>query len=93
MEKRLEIIRARHGKFEQKSEKEEEEEKEEEKEGNDSSAAAEKLYMIEVIQQIVSNGTASNCSLRNDDSISRDHMIEKVANSIYDLSGTFYYVS
>ncbi|XP_043288192.1 endothelin-converting enzyme homolog [Venturia canescens] len=55
--------------------------------------SAEKLYMAKVIREIVTNGTTSNCSLKNEASDFWNEEIKNVADAIYELSGVFYFMS
>lgn len=54
---------------------------------------AEMMYMSDVIKQIVNNGTLDTCSLKNESSFPYKEELEDVIETLYDLTGTFYYVS
>ena len=54
---------------------------------------AEMMYMSDVIKQIVNNGTLDTCSLKNESSFPYKEELEDVVETLYLLTGTFYYVS
>lgn len=59
-----------------------------------AAATVEISYMADVMREIVTNGTASNCSYVNDEEIILlEQKIEKAVSTIYELSGQFYDVS
>ncbi|XP_050586554.1 neprilysin-1 isoform X4 [Bombus affinis] len=54
---------------------------------------AEMMYMSDVIKQIVNNGTLDTCSLKNESSFPYKEELEDVIETLYLLTGTFYYMS
>ncbi|XP_048264333.1 neprilysin-1 isoform X2 [Bombus terrestris] len=54
---------------------------------------AEMMYMSDVIKQIVNNGTLDTCSLKNESSFPYKEELEDVVETLYLLTGTFYYIS
>lgn len=55
--------------------------------------SAEKVYMANVIREIVKNGSTADCSGNNEAHSLQDEEIEKITDAIYALSGLFYFVS
>ncbi|KAK0158638.1 hypothetical protein PV328_009615 [Microctonus aethiopoides] len=59
----------------------------------DEPAFIEKSYIIGVMMEIISNGTWNSCDSFNEKSSVHEDNVKKVAESIYELSGTLYYMS
>lgn len=61
-------------------------------EDEDEPAFIEKSYIIGVMMEIISNGTWNSCDLFDEKSSVHEDNVKKVAESIYELTGTLYYV-
>ena len=59
------------------------------------SASIERNYMIDVIKEVLSNGTVEyrSCKFKKSSSFSREQEVNTVVDEIYELSGVFYHVS
>ncbi|XP_033208414.1 endothelin-converting enzyme homolog [Belonocnema kinseyi] len=59
------------------------------------SASIERNYMIDVMKEVLSNGTVEygSCKLKKSSSFSREQEVSTVVNDIYELSGVFFRLS
>ncbi|XP_014225876.1 neprilysin-1-like [Trichogramma pretiosum] len=62
------------------------------KSGNEAFSASEKLYMAEVLKQIISNGTSESatCKTRHEFDIVPEAEITDLVDRVFNLSGVFY---
>lgn len=82
LEKRLHSIRSSFRKLEN----------EKEDESEDKQKDLEIAYITGIIKQIMNNGTLDSCSL-NDESLPFDEEeLERITESLYELTSEFYYV-
>ncbi|XP_076763055.1 M13 family metallopeptidase neprilysin 5 [Xylocopa sonorina] len=88
VEKRLHTIRSRFRKLEDEEDGEEDEE-----DDDDKLKKAEKAYITDVIKQVVNNGTLDACSLNDESSFPDEEELEEVAETLYELTSAFYYLS
>lgn len=79
MEKRLHSIRSSFRKLENEDESE------------DKQKDLEIAYITDIIKQIMNNGTLDSCSL-NDESLLDEEELERITESLYELTSEFYYV-
>lgn len=57
----------------------------------DEDEDAELIYMVDVIREVITNGTVDECTLANE-SIMDENELEEFAEALYNISNFFYYV-
>ncbi|XP_066603000.1 neprilysin-1 isoform X2 [Prorops nasuta] len=82
LEKRLKTIRSRLRRLEYEPD-----------ESQIESADIERVYMTSVLKEVMSNGTASICSMTGESTLPDENIMSNVVQRIYDVSSTVYYLS